>query len=179
MLGVLGCSSPTLTPVDGGVHAGSGVVFPEMVDDFVCVGITQQGEDAYGVQYKVHFSGQEVDILAAVVANDAHSPELLKAARDAASTTAALGEYFEAARLEIEGEGDDVEFRYIASYDISTVKGKTPYFGKKAFFRTAFGAFLNLYVFEYGEWFVVYKAEFPRDLDIITERFVENHAWGG
>lgn len=73
---------------------------------------------------------------------------------------------------------DDPENRFIATYDIpNNAQGDALYNGKRAFFRLRDDAFANIYIFEYGDWFVEYHTKFPRNLEWEAEGFVNTFSW--
>lgn len=71
----------------------------------------------------------------------------------------------------------DPECRFIAAYDISKSQGDTVYLGHRAFFRIRDDAFANIYIFNYGDWYVEYHTIFPRDLEREAEAFVNDFSW--
>ncbi len=88
-----------------------------------------------------------------------------------------LEEKFESLKNAIQSEDDDPEFRFIAAYDVPLSQGEKLYQGKKGFFRMSDHIFANIYLFEYGDYFVEYYTDFPRDLEREAEAFVNDFAW--
>ncbi len=71
----------------------------------------------------------------------------------------------------------DKEARFVTTIDVPTVQGGKIYNGKKSLFRVSDGAFMNVHIFEYGEYIVRYYYRYPRDLERVGELFVNEFKW--
>ena len=185
MLSVLvfaGCSAPEGFVADGSedvVHEGSGIPFPAAHIDFVRYSTEPNFDGADGV--RVRYGLSKLDDVATVEVLVYANPDADPEAKPRESTL--QPSETQDAQLaividEIEASIEHAEHRFIASYDVPIVRNEKPYFGKKAYFRTDDGRFLNAFVFEFGTWFVEYRSEFARDLDRDAEKFVQDHSWG-
>ena len=176
---VSGCGSKgdtiSLEAVEDFTHAESGITFPGALGRFNRGPLIEsESPTAY---YTAHLAGEAVQLTLSIRKNPDYTPELFKAAQDAMGTTEALSQRFESMKDNVIASGTDDEFRYIAAYDVSLVRDEKPYWGKRAYFRIEDGAFADVYIYEYGAWFVEYTAFYPRDLEHLAVQFIADHVW--
>jgi len=191
---ITGCSSNQPQPdknTETFVNQGSEVPFPHALNDFVRTQVLENSPDYPGpaAEYYLRKDKWEVFLSVSVYAapmienaeveatvekpdEDAESKEV-----DVEEKPDPMRERMLAINEEILESGSDEEHRFISRYDISVARGKEKYQGKKSYFRHENDIFTNIHLFEYGDWYIEYRATYDRDLEWLAEDFVQDHPW--
>lgn len=176
-IAVLGCGGPAAPVPDGPdtiTHAPTGVPLPPEQSGYTRVNgsVTEEGATA---RYEMLYGGEISSVVITILRNPEPPEKPRLSTLDPSATQEA---FLENVVAEIEAAGADAEHRFIAYYDVPILRGDNAYFGKRAFFRTEEGRFLNAFIFEYEDWFIEYRVEFPRDRERNADQFVFDHSWG-
>ena len=141
-------------------HVATGIPFPFKHGEFTRAGHTQI-EDTLSATYFFHRLDETVSIVVQVYPKG----------------DVKISDEDEDIKQRVLATEEDPESRFIVTYDVPLGQGKELYTGKRSFFRVSDGAFMNTYLFEYGEYFVQYRARFPRDMERDAEKFLLEFKW--
>jgi hypothetical protein len=162
---VSGCSSEPPTPdinTSAVIHKATGIVFPFNQNSFTRIG-TEQKESLFSADY-FHMRSDEIIKLRINVFPVKGNT---------------LAEELDEFKQFFNDTETDKEARFVTTFDVPTVQGDKIYKGKKSLFRVSDGAFMNVHIFEYGEYIVRFYYRYARDLERVGELFVNELKWNG
>jgi hypothetical protein len=179
---IVGCSSGGKQPdknTDTYVHPESKIPFPHTIGELVRTRVIEGSPEYPGtaVEYYLKKNKWEVTISVSVYPAPETKTEKSEAATEGEEKPNVLFERMNDIQQEVLETGADEEHRFIARYDIVTIKGEKPYDGKRAYFRHEDDVFSNVYLFQFGDWFIEYRSVFDRDLEWSEDQFVKDHQW--